>query len=543
MISCAKQQSRLGEAGRGPRSSPLLVLASPGSCSEILSSVLCAAAAAAAVAAMYPAGTGVADSLLRKKEQKDEELDRRIVALRRKNQALLRRYQEIEEDRRQAEQGGMAVTAPRPHRTDGLTITITKAHSEKRVVCDRRASSHPNSPGAKNEEELGELEEEEDEEDHTFTFRLGKRVQLAVTMENKAKGKRIVSTKVMDQDEEGPSRGGSNLGSPMQIAITMDPGQKAMGLGSHELGRDYARWKQEREQIDLARLARHRDAQGEWRRPWDLDKSIHTFQDTSKVGNLSFPMGSRKKGPKNYRKFQLRPLLPDERGGGAYSGNLGKPKVVPAMSSKARGKDRLTGRARRWDMKEAEEQTCLKLDLESQGPHKTKRTQNEEDDTQKLGSLEHSDYCSVLGPIPGLASLDGHQREEDKLSSGNPVSTLEPRSSRKIAPVLPFFSPEDANSPAPRASGSNKPTTRASVKEIHLFFPDTSEQAQKLSDDMAELCLQEIPELQKTSSPEPSEDGSDQTSIQEQLDTVTQSIQKSQPEEESDESCDEQDQD
>ncbi|XP_020865046.1 coiled-coil domain-containing protein 9B isoform X1 [Phascolarctos cinereus] len=543
MISCAKQQSRLGEAGRGPRSSsPLLALASPGSCSEILS----VPAAPAAAAAMYPAGAGVADSLLRKKEQKDEELDRRIVALRRKNQALLRRYQEIEEDRRQAEQGGMAVTAPRAPRADGLTITITKAHSEKRVVSDRRMSSHPNSlgPGMNNEEELGEQEEEdeEEEEDHTFTFRLGKRVQLAVTMENKAKGKRIVSTKAGSQGEEDPPRGGSSLGSPMQIAITMEPGQKAMGSGTQELGRDYARWKQEREQIDLARLARHRDAQGEWRRPWDLDKSKHMFQDASKARDLGVPAGSSKKGPRNYRKFQSRPLPPDERVGGAHSGNLGKPKVVPAMSSKARGKDRLTGRARRWDAKEGEEQSCPKEDLESQGSHNTKRSQNEEEDKQKQKSLEHSDQCGIQEPSTGLSSLDGHQREtEDKLSTGNPMSSLEPRSSRKVAPVLPFFSPGDANSPAPRASGSNKPTSGPSVKESNLFsFPDSSEQAQKLNNNMAELCLHESPE-QKTRSQEPTEDGSGQAGIQGQLGTVRQSSQKNQPKGKSDKKSGEQD--
>lgn len=37
-------------------------------------------------------------------------------------------FQEIEEDRKRAEQEGMAVTSRRP-RADGLTITITKAHN------------------------------------------------------------------------------------------------------------------------------------------------------------------------------------------------------------------------------------------------------------------------------------------------------------------------------------------------------------------------------------------------------------------------------
>ncbi|XP_029528708.1 coiled-coil domain-containing protein 9-like isoform X2 [Oncorhynchus nerka] len=91
---------------------------------------------------------------LKTKEEKDAELDRRIEALRKKNEALVRRYQEIEEDKKKAEQEGIAVkTHPprkgRPHdvppegdrwRTEKESFTVTvdlsKPAGEKRVVND-----------------------------------------------------------------------------------------------------------------------------------------------------------------------------------------------------------------------------------------------------------------------------------------------------------------------------------------------------------------------------------------------------------------------
>ncbi|XP_054462545.1 coiled-coil domain-containing protein 9 [Anoplopoma fimbria] len=101
---------------------------------------------------------------LKTKEEKDAELDRRIEALRKKNEALVKRYQEIEEDKKKAEQEGIAVTTPRkprPHEPETdrrktekenftVTVDLSKLTGDKRVVNDWK----PGTPrGRKTSEE------------------------------------------------------------------------------------------------------------------------------------------------------------------------------------------------------------------------------------------------------------------------------------------------------------------------------------------------------------------------------------------------------
>ncbi|KAK4822381.1 hypothetical protein QYF61_013572 [Mycteria americana] len=419
----------------------------------------------------------VDDAVLRKKEQKDVELDKKILALRKKNEALIRRYQEIEEDKKRAEQEGMAVTSRRP-KQDGLTITITKAHNDlkdaitqtehygqdspalsmdKRVVSEKWVSPCPTSPGFG----IGSEEEEEEEEaDHMFTFRMGKRMQLAVTMDNKAKGKRIVSEKRTEcfpgpgrvpdlSEEETDHLVAFRRGRRMQIAITMDNKEKAEERRTAEKRRsdsdrgpesehgrkdggksvqkspgdlsfpmtgrersEYIRWKRERDQIDLERLARHKNAKGEWRRAWDVEKSEHMFEeDFVKDGEPALDNPSNKKG------------------GGQHGVNVSDPgpKAVPAVSSRAKGKDRLTGRARRWDAKEGEDMSFLKDDLDGQrslGMDKRKSRGEEgveenctaelEEDVKQPSLRDHGASSSQRLRNGKVQSAHNGQKEEQK---------------------------------------------------------------------------------------------------------------------------------
>uniref|UniRef100_A0A8C7JDH8 Coiled-coil domain containing 9 n=1 Tax=Oncorhynchus kisutch TaxID=8019 RepID=A0A8C7JDH8_ONCKI len=62
---------------------------------------------------------------------------------------------------------------------------------------------------------------------------------------------------------------------------------------------EYLRWKKEREEIDEERLARHRNATGQWRREWDSQKTDSLFKEDPAVEGMLPAQGCRDdvKGP------------------------------------------------------------------------------------------------------------------------------------------------------------------------------------------------------------------------------------------------------
>ncbi|XP_069580380.1 coiled-coil domain-containing protein 9B isoform X2 [Brachyistius frenatus] len=382
--------------------------------------------------------------------ERDVELDRKIEALRRKNEALMKRYKEVEEDKKRAEEEGMAPQG-RKGKADDLTITISKSTSDSRVVVTKAFSS--SSPAGKGQQEAGP----DGGEGPPQGVGRGHRKQLTVTMAGK-KGKRVVSERpekrpgpadVSSPADDGQARRVDSVGRGKQpshmtkrdAAAAPDevkPGQKhteehqrlseqsqpepenpqaITDLNiptSREEQEEYLRWKKEREQIDRERVARHKNAKGQWRRAWDVDKTENMFSDKS-LPDRDWAPSSR--GGRNARRGQTK-AGGDSRGQDKRSKDKGA-KSVLVMSSKAKGKDRLTGRARRWQANDDEENPEIS--------DTTLEEFLEELDALTDGDVEGQETKTKMSPSP-----DSPSTPEDVSRSAAPVSAA---SSREDTPA------------------------------------------------------------------------------------------------------------
>ncbi|XP_058438920.1 coiled-coil domain-containing protein 9 isoform X9 [Marmota monax] len=240
---------------------------------------------------------------LKSKEEKDAELDKRIEALRRKNEALIRRYQEIEEDRKKAELEGVAVTAPRK----GRSVEKENVAVEEKSMGPSRRSPHLSGAGdtSTSDRKSKEWEERRRQNIEKMNEEMEK---IAEYERNQREGvlepnpvrnflddpwRRSGPLEEPERDRrEGSRRHGRNWGGPdferVRCGLEHERQGRRAGPGCagdmtlSMTGRErseYLRWKQEREKIDQERLQRHRKPTGQWRREWDAEKTDGMFKD------------------------------------------------------------------------------------------------------------------------------------------------------------------------------------------------------------------------------------------------------------------------
>uniref|UniRef100_A0A3Q1CDF1 Coiled-coil domain containing 9 n=1 Tax=Amphiprion ocellaris TaxID=80972 RepID=A0A3Q1CDF1_AMPOC len=413
---------------------------------------------------------------LKTKEEKDAELDRRIEALRKKNEALVKRYQEIEEDKKKAEQEGIAVTTPRkprPHEPETdrrktekenftVTVDLSKPAGEKRVVNDwkpatprgrksseesdgHRGQSDGRSPprrtgsgGGRQERreweprtprdgEPGEaggpgrrggrrgrggggggegtpggmdrkskeweekrrqnIEKMNEEMERIAEYERGQRVDGDKPIRNFLDDPRR-SGPAPDMDRKEGSRrhvrnwGGLDFdnvktGAELEKEWTSRrPGPKgSVDMTMSMTGREraeYLRWKKEREQIDEERLARHRNATGQWRREWDAQKTDNMFKEDpyAATEGVASEQGSRRDDSKRPPKA---PTFGDFLSQGRSQGPRGD-----RSRGKGRGqKPSYSMHDNRWEGEKEEEEK--EKEDKTKREEETKKTEKEED--------------------------------------------------------------------------------------------------------------------------------------------------------------------
>ncbi|KFO26272.1 Coiled-coil domain-containing protein 9 [Fukomys damarensis] len=238
---------------------------------------------------------------LKSKEEKDAELDKRIEALRRKNEALIRRYQEIEEDRKKAELEGVAVTAPRKGRTmEKENVAV----EEKSLGPSRRSPGTPRPPGAsrggRTAPQQGvragvgraprSWEDSPGQQLQGGAGGWGRRGQGRKSPHLSGTGDGSASDRKSKEWEERRRQNIEKMNEEMEKIAEYERnqrGRRASPGGTSDMtlsmtGRErseYLRWKQEREKIDQERLQRHRKPTGQWRREWDAEKTEVVFKD------------------------------------------------------------------------------------------------------------------------------------------------------------------------------------------------------------------------------------------------------------------------
>nr|XP_055052635.1 coiled-coil domain-containing protein 9 isoform X2 [Misgurnus anguillicaudatus] len=469
---------------------------------------------------MLPAMSSAVD--LKTKEEKDAELDKRIEALRKKNEALVKRYQEIQEDKKKAEQEGVAITTarkPRPHEPDSerkktekenftVTVDLSKPAGEKRVMNDRKSSSNSGDHGV--EEGHFGRPQGESPSNRTGSGRLSRGCYRGVRREPRPnKGEPWPDRQSQDNEGgDGPSlterssrggrRGGRGGGIPpqggtgsdrkskeweekrrqniekmneeMEKIAEYERGQRAereknptrnflddprrsgpvpdtdrkegsrrhvrnwggvdfdsvktgaeverewtnrrpSGRGSVDMtlsmtGREraeYLRWKKEREQIDEERLARHRNATGQWRREWDAQKTDTMFKEDSAVAGEGTPDQSNRRARGRNANAQQR--------SGPSEDNKRPPKEPTFGDFLGQGKPRQEGRGRGKGRGQGKNYSMH--DNRWEGDHEEEKGRKEEQEKETEGKDKEKEKEKVKAPSSEKQTDDGGHAEED----------------------------------------------------------------------------------------------------------------------------------
>ncbi|XP_051522089.1 coiled-coil domain-containing protein 9 isoform X1 [Myxocyprinus asiaticus] len=535
---------------------------------------------------------------LKTKEEKDAELDRRIEALRKKNEALVKRYQEIQEDKKKAEQEGIAVTTtrkPRPHEPDSeqrktekenftVTVDISKPAGEKHMVSDGKPATYcgdhgveegesgrsfseglpyrtgsgrlsrgghrggrreprlnkgePRSDWPPQDGEGGEgparserssrggrrggrggggtpggsgsdrkskeweekrrqnIEKMNEEMEKIAEYERGQRAEREKNPTRHFLDDPRRSGPIPDTDrKEGSRRHVRNWGGVdfdnVKTGTEVEKewmNRRPSGKGSVDMtlsmtGREraeYLRWKKEREQIDEERLARHRNATGQWKREWDAqktDQGFCRFKEESAVAGEGTPEQSNRRAARGRNAHVQRRSGSSEDSkrpprDPTFGDFLGQTKS--RQGGRGRGKGRGQGKSysmhdNRWEG-ENEEEKGRKEEQETE-KEKDKEKDNEKEDKPKAPLLEKMvDEGLAEDDEEWEDASDGEEDDEEEDEKGEHGEDKE--STKNVKPTKKTPTSPAPSTPSPKAQRTPRPKVHIPSPQETLSMPE-----------------------------------------------------------------------
>ncbi|XP_041664751.1 coiled-coil domain-containing protein 9 isoform X2 [Cheilinus undulatus] len=395
---------------------------------------------------------------LKTKEEKDAELDRRIEALRKKNEALVKRYQEIEEDKKKAEQEGIAVTTPRKPRqhepeTDRrrtekenftVTVDLTKLSGDKRVVNDwkpgtprgRKTSEESDGHGGQSDGHRGQSDGHRGQSDghsspprRTGSGRMSRGGQRGGRQERRDREPR--TPRDGEPGESGGGGGGGGGGQGRRGGRRGRGGERGEGGTPGGMDRKSKEWEEKRRQNiekmneEMERIAEYERGQ----RP-DGDKPIRNFLDDPRRSGPA-PDIDRKEGSRrhvrNWGGLDFDNVKTGSELEREWTSRRPGPKGSVDMTMSMTGRER--AEYLRWK-KEREQ-----IDEERLARHRNATGQwRREWDAQKTDNMFKEDPCAAA---EGITAEQGGRRARGRNSRAEPRGKASEDSKRP--PKAPTF--------------------------------------------------------------------------------------------------------